>query len=70
MCDVHDALISERCKVAWTREQSAAETGRQSGRHLDPAGVRAFLNVMNEQSEQSSLRAGIADVVISNVPGP
>jgi diguanylate cyclase (GGDEF)-like protein len=43
VCDVYDALISNRpYKRAWTREAAVAEIIRESGRHFDPEVVRAF----------------------------
>jgi diguanylate cyclase (GGDEF)-like protein len=44
VCDVYDALISERpYKQAWTHENATLEIQRQSGRQFDPDVVRAFL---------------------------
>jgi HD-GYP domain-containing protein (c-di-GMP phosphodiesterase class II) len=43
VCDVYDALISDRpYKRAWTHEAAVAEIIRESGRHFDPEVVRAF----------------------------
>ncbi|GGR23612.1 hypothetical protein GCM10008957_39360 [Deinococcus ruber] len=46
VCDVYDALISERpYKRAWSHEEAISEIERESGRHFDPAVVRAFLRL-------------------------
>ena len=47
VCDVYDALISERpYKKAWSHEEAVAEIERECGRHLNPEVVRAFLGLM------------------------
>ncbi|MGY2894379.1 HD domain-containing phosphohydrolase [Deinococcus sp. UYEF24] len=47
VCDVYDALISERpYKHAWSHEEAVAEIERESARHFDPEVVRAFLNLV------------------------
>ncbi|WP_161883638.1 sensor domain-containing diguanylate cyclase/phosphohydrolase [Deinococcus alpinitundrae] len=47
VCDVYDALISERpYKNAWSHEDAVSEIEQQSGRHFDPDVVRAFLSLM------------------------
>ncbi len=44
VCDVYDALISERpYKAAWSRQEALAELRAQSGRHFDPVVVEAFV---------------------------
>lgn len=51
VCDVYDALISERpYKQAWTPEDAALEIGGQSGRQFDPEVVRAFLSLTERTS--------------------
>jgi putative nucleotidyltransferase with HDIG domain len=46
VCDVYDALISERpYKKAWTDEEAVMEIERESGRHFDPGVVHAFLSL-------------------------
>ena len=46
VCDVYDALLSERTyKHAWTPEAALAELERGSGSHFDPALVDAFLRL-------------------------
>ncbi len=50
VCDVYDALISERpYKKAWRYQDAALEIEAQSGRHFDPQVVGAFL-ALTEQS--------------------
>lgn len=49
ICDVYDALVSDRpYKVAWTREQALEHLRENAGGHFDPALVAAFLSVMAE----------------------
>jgi CHASE2 domain-containing sensor protein len=49
ICDVFDALISERpYKHAWTVDEALAEIARQSGRQFDPALVEPFLKIARE----------------------
>jgi diguanylate cyclase (GGDEF)-like protein len=51
VCDVYDALISERpYKNAWTHENAVLEITRQSGRHFDPDVVQAFLDVTRQRT--------------------
>jgi response regulator RpfG family c-di-GMP phosphodiesterase len=46
ICDVYDALLSERpYKRAWPLEEVLAELRSQSGRHFDPALVEHFLAI-------------------------
>ncbi len=46
VCDVYDALISERpYKHAWPPGEAIAEIRRMSGTHLDPAVVAAFVDL-------------------------
>jgi hypothetical protein len=46
VCDVYDALISERpYKQAWPAGEAIAEIKRMSGTHLDPRIVEAFINL-------------------------
>lgn len=50
VCDVYDALISERpYKNAWSHEAAVSEIEREAGQHFDPDVVRAFLRCGNEQ---------------------
>ena len=47
VCDVYDALISERpYKKARSHEDAVSEIERASGQHFDPDVVRAFLGLM------------------------
>jgi len=49
VCDVYDALISERpYKQAWTPEDAISEIEAQSGRQFDPQVVHAFLTLMGQ----------------------
>jgi CHASE2 domain-containing sensor protein len=49
ICDVFDALLSERpYKRAWPRDEALAEIRRQSGSHFDPELVDAFLALQGE----------------------
>jgi diguanylate cyclase (GGDEF)-like protein len=52
ICDVYDALISERAyKRAWTKEQALSEIDFQSGKHFDPAVVQVFFEVISNEVE-------------------
>ena len=47
VCDVYDALISERpYKSAWSHEDATQEIARQPGRQFDPTVVHAFLTLV------------------------
>jgi CHASE2 domain-containing sensor protein len=47
VCDVYDALITERpYKRAWTEEEARAEIIAQRGRHFDPEVADALLDVL------------------------
>lgn len=49
VCDVYDALTSVRSyKVAWSKADALDEIGVKSGKHFDPAVVRAFEQVLPE----------------------
>jgi HD-GYP domain-containing protein (c-di-GMP phosphodiesterase class II) len=49
ICDVFDALISERpYKHAWTVDEALAEIARQSGRQFDPGLVEPFLTLARD----------------------
>ena len=46
VCDVFDALVSERpYKQAWTIEDALAEIDAQSGKHFDPRLAQAFVRL-------------------------
>ena len=52
LCDVYDALISERpYKAAWTVEAARAELQAQAGRHFDPQVVQAFFGAFGDTAE-------------------
>jgi HD-GYP domain-containing protein (c-di-GMP phosphodiesterase class II) len=49
VCDVFDALISERpYKNAWTLDSAIEEVKADSGRHFDPALVEVFVSIFPE----------------------
>jgi CHASE2 domain-containing sensor protein len=55
ICDVYDALLSERpYKRAWTREEALAEVAAQRGRHFDPSLVDAFLGVVERRQKRDA----------------
>jgi CHASE2 domain-containing sensor protein len=50
VCDVYDALLSERpYKAAWTREAALAHIRAERGRHFDPTLVDVFLELRGAQ---------------------
>ncbi|WP_415814471.1 HD-GYP domain-containing protein, partial [Deinococcus marmoris] len=52
ICDVYDALISERpYKHAWSHEDALSEIGGQAGRQFDPEIARAFLGLMQRSGD-------------------
>ncbi|WP_407571792.1 HD domain-containing phosphohydrolase [Deinococcus altitudinis] len=54
VCDVYDALISDRpYKAAWSHEAAVTEIERESGRHFDPAVVLAFLDLMKRNVDEA-----------------
>ncbi len=56
VCDVYDALISERpYKHAWSHEDALSEIGGQAGRQFDPAIARAFLSLMQRSGDHVAL---------------
>jgi CHASE2 domain-containing sensor protein len=57
VCDVYDALISERpYKKAWSREDALAEIRRGAGSHFDPQLAEAFLR-LHEGPDEDPLAA-------------
>jgi putative two-component system response regulator len=53
ICDVFDALVSERpYKRAWTEAEALAELHAQRGRQFDPGLVDAFLALLPEVREE------------------
>ncbi|UQN09308.1 diguanylate cyclase [Deinococcus sp. QL22] len=51
VCDVYDALISERpYKRAWTIQKARAEIASQVNRHFCPDVIAAFLSLVEEQN--------------------
>jgi HD-GYP domain-containing protein (c-di-GMP phosphodiesterase class II) len=59
VCDVYDALLSPRpYKRAWTPAEALDEISAQSGKHFDPAVVRAFLEVIPSHQEADLSTSG------------
>jgi response regulator RpfG family c-di-GMP phosphodiesterase len=53
ICDVYDALLSERpYKAAWTVEAALGHIAAQRGRHFDPALADAFVVLMRQERPQ------------------
>jgi HD-GYP domain-containing protein (c-di-GMP phosphodiesterase class II) len=54
VCDVYDALVSDRpYKRAWTEAEARDELRAQSGRHFDPRLVELFLALVPEARERA-----------------
>jgi putative two-component system response regulator len=52
ICDVYDALLSERpYKRAWPPAEALAEIRKQSGSHFDPGLVEVFLELEGQHSD-------------------
>ena len=52
VCDVYDALVSERpYKRAWSKREALAEIARGAGTHFDPRIARAFLLMVTGRTE-------------------
>lgn len=50
LCDVYDALTSERpYKAAWTPRAALAEITAQAGQHFDPELARLFVQLLTEE---------------------
>jgi putative two-component system response regulator len=64
ICDVFDALISERSyKDAWPLERARAEVERQAGTHFDPELVATFMRIYPELVkivDDANREAGVA----------
>jgi CHASE2 domain-containing sensor protein len=53
ICDVYDALLSERpYKRAWPLHEALAEIRKQSGSHFDPALVEVFMRIHGETDDE------------------
>ena len=53
VCDVFDALLSERpYKEAWSLEDALEEIERSAGSHFDPAVVAAFMPIARPVHEE------------------
>lgn len=51
LCDVYDALISERpYKAAWTHEAALAEIEAQAGRHFDAVLAGVFVELLHAEA--------------------
>ena len=49
--DVWDAMLSNRpYRAAFSREDALQHIKQQSGKHFDPAVVKAFLSILEEDS--------------------
>ncbi len=58
VCDVFDALITERpYKRAWTVDEARAEIRAQRGRHFDPAVADALLRVVDRPADPAPVEA-------------
>jgi response regulator RpfG family c-di-GMP phosphodiesterase len=56
VCDVYDALVSERpYKRAWTHQEALAQLRMDSGRHFDPTVVDVFLEALSFVSSEKPL---------------
>ncbi len=50
LCDVYDALISDRpYKKAWTPQEALAEIGAQAGRQFDPTLTEVFVDLLRQR---------------------
>ena len=59
LCDVYDALISERpYKAAWTHQAALVEITAQAGRHFDAVLAGVFVELLDRE-EQSAHRSGL-----------
>jgi response regulator RpfG family c-di-GMP phosphodiesterase len=56
VCDVYDALVSERpYKRAWTQAEALAQLRMDSGKHFDPTVVDAFIETLSSFSSEKQL---------------
>ena len=61
VCDVFDALISDRpYKHAWTLDETLREIARESGRHFDPRLAALLLNMGPELRREFDAPAAVA----------
>jgi CHASE2 domain-containing sensor protein len=69
VCDVFDALLSERpYKEPWPYEEALDELRRERGRHFDPAVVDAFLGIVGKLDPK--LLASAAAPAPGDTPAP
>ncbi|GGO39366.1 HD-GYP domain-containing protein [Deinococcus humi] len=60
LCDVYDALTSERpYKVAWTRAAALAEIKAQAGQHFDPVLTRVFVDLFGQGEHEGGWTAQV-----------
>ena len=56
VCDVYDALVSERpYKRAWTQAEALAQLRMDSGKHFDPTVIEAFMDTLIPFSSSKDL---------------
>jgi putative two-component system response regulator len=69
VCDVFDALLSERpYKEPWPYEEALDELRRERGHHFDPAVVDAFLGIVDKLDPK--LLASAAAPAPGDTPAP
>jgi response regulator RpfG family c-di-GMP phosphodiesterase len=63
VCDVYDALISERpYKRAWTQGEALAQLRMDSGKHFDPIVVEAFIGTLVPCHDEKDLQLATLEV--------
>ena len=66
LCDVYDALVSERpYKKPWTHDEALDEIERSAGTHFDPELAKTFIALMREDEQ---LRAASPALELEPVP--
>ena len=71
ICDVYDALLTERpYKAAWTVEAALAHIDRERGHHFDPTLVDCFATLIRAERELSEplLASGVLPVSLELAP--
>jgi putative nucleotidyltransferase with HDIG domain len=70
VCDVYDALVSDRVyRAAWTPERALALLQEESGTGYDPAVVKALERIVTPTADGPSWVADLAAPVARTVPG-